>query len=124
VKSTDYWPRPAQAPATAQNHFEQLRRAFYTRLRWDRARLASLSNELQHAEGDSALILDELRVVAHRICGAAAVFEAPEIGTAAYTLEQALLTAIQTHADRTDPNVSGPLDALLELLTLVSSRNP
>lgn len=124
MKSTDYWPRSAKAPATPQNHFEQLRGAFHTRLRWDRARLASLSNELQHAEGDSALIFDELRVVAHRICGAAAVFEAPEIGTAAYTLEQALITAIQAHAERTDPSVSGPLDALLDLLAATSSRNP
>jgi HPt (histidine-containing phosphotransfer) domain-containing protein len=124
VKSTDYWPRPASGPATPQNHFEQLRGAFHTRLRWDRARLASLSSELQHAEGDSALIFDELRVVAHRICGAAAVFEAPEICTAAYKLEQALLTAIHAHAERTEPNVSALLDALLELLAVTSSRNP
>jgi HPt (histidine-containing phosphotransfer) domain-containing protein len=123
MKSTDYWPRPAREADTSDSHFEQLRGAFYTRLRNDRARLATLSAELARTDEDVAPVLEELRVLAHRMCGAAAIFEAPDIGDAANTLEQTLLTAIDEHADGTDPAVSAALEALVNLLVLANNRS-
>ncbi len=120
MKSTDYWPRAASAAAVSETHFEQLRGAFYTRLRSDRARLATLSAELVHADEDVMPVFEELRVLAHRMCGAAAIFEAPDVGDAANTLEQALLTAINEHADGTDPGVWAALEALVNLLAFTN----
>jgi HPt (histidine-containing phosphotransfer) domain-containing protein len=123
MKSINYWPRPASTADTSENHFEQLRGAFYTRLRSDRARLATLSAELACTDANVTPVLEELRVLSHRICGAAAIFEAPEIGAAASTLEQALLTAISEHADGSEPAVWAALEALVNLLVLTSGRS-
>jgi HPt (histidine-containing phosphotransfer) domain-containing protein len=120
MKSTDYWPRPSTV--TSASDFERLRGAFYTRLRSDHARLADLSAELIRHD-DVLPVFEDLRVLAHRMCGAAAIFEAPDIGDAANTLEQTLLHAINQRADGTDPGVWAALEALVNLLTLMSNRS-
>lgn len=123
MKSTNYWPRPARSAAALDTQFEQLRGAFYTRLCSDRKQLTLLSAELAGAAVDARPVYEEMRQVAHRMCGAAAIFDVPEVGSAAYKLEQATLLAIASHADNADEPVWSALEALVDILLSTAQQN-
>jgi HPt (histidine-containing phosphotransfer) domain-containing protein len=123
MRSTNYWPRPSQSAAAAENQFEQLRGAFYTRLCSDRKQLTLMSAELAGAAADATRVYEEIRMLAHKMCGAAAIFDAPEVGGAAYTLEQASLSAIRSHADNSDDGVWTALESLVDVLLTTAQRN-
>lgn len=120
MKSTEYLPRsvkaPAPAPIAAESELEALREAFYSRLRSDRARMLTLCAELARAETYATPVYSDIRMVAHRLGGAAAMFDAPQISQAAVALEDAAVTAINTHADNVDSTVWTALEALVDLL--------
>lgn len=122
MKSTNYWPRPARAALAAETQFEHLRGAFYTRLCSDRKQLTMLSAELAAAGADAKRIYEKIRMVSHRMCGAAAIFDAPDVGRAAYTLEQAALEAIRASADNADEPVWTALEDLVDVLLTTAQR--
>jgi HPt (histidine-containing phosphotransfer) domain-containing protein len=115
--STVYWPRPS-APMQPGDEFEALRAAFCERLYSDRVELLQLSEQLARPDSDPPAIYYRVHTVAHRVCGAAAMFEAAEIAAAAIALEQAALAATKPDAERAEAGaqVRSALQDLIELL--------
>jgi hypothetical protein len=72
-----------------EQEFERLRGGFHERLRKELARLRVLNEALQSANVNFALLAGEIGMFAHRLCGAALVFEFAAIGAAAKAVEAA-----------------------------------
>jgi HPt (histidine-containing phosphotransfer) domain-containing protein len=100
-----------------QDRFEELRDIFHARLRSDQVRLTTLSAVLAREEGDARRTFDDIRQFAHRLCGAASIFEAPEIVAAAEALESAARTACATQSNHSDVEVWAALERLTRQLT-------
>jgi hypothetical protein len=118
MKSIDNHGKTAPAPAAMNDEFDRIRTAFYARLRCDRMRLTTLATSLSRIEGHPGGIFKALQGLAHRIRGAAAVFEASELGGAAYALEQAAIAACDKRSDHADGPVWSALEELIELLAM------
>jgi hypothetical protein len=116
MKFIDARHEPPAAPAVADNTFEQLQSAFYTRLRKDRVRLVVLGTTLAHAGADPKSVLEDLRTFAHRLRGAAAIFDAAEIRDAAQALEVAAHVDPEGPADQGNTRVWSALTLLSDLL--------
>ncbi len=112
------------ATTLLDDELKKVRDAFYVRLRSDRARLTTLRVLLACAPQESASIFEQIRMFAHRLRGAAAIFEAFEIGSAAYALEDAANTALIARAANTDPFVRAALDGLADRLVILKSKRP
>jgi HPt (histidine-containing phosphotransfer) domain-containing protein len=121
MKSIENRPHDASAPVASDDEFEKLRDAFYERLRNDRVRLTTLAASLARAESEPGCIFETLQFMAHRIRGAAAIFEAAEIGIASKALEQAAVTASLRRAANGDAAVWSALEALVDLLAVAAS---
>jgi chemotaxis protein histidine kinase CheA len=104
------------------DRFEELRDAFYARLRSDRERLTTLAAALTHAEGDAARIFEDIQLFAHRVGGAAAIFDASEVGIAANALERAAGSASTGHAANSDASVRTALETLVDLLGATAGK--
>jgi HPt (histidine-containing phosphotransfer) domain-containing protein len=104
------------APILVDDAFEQLRQAFNSRLRSDRVHLADLGTALTRAAAEPESIFEEIGMFAHKLRGAAAIFEAAEIGKAAMALELAATAASIAGAQNTDPPVWATLEALADRL--------
>jgi HPt (histidine-containing phosphotransfer) domain-containing protein len=113
--------RPGSS-GVADGELEHYRAALHDRLRRDRVRLTTLSATLARAEQDAACSFEEIRAFAHRLGGAAAVFEADEITAAAHSLEQAANRALSTNAGHFDPPVWTALETLCEQLAVMAGR--
>jgi hypothetical protein len=118
MKSIDNHGKFASTPATMDDEFDRIRTTFYARLRCDRMRLTTLATSLTRIEGHPAGVFKALQGLAHRIRGAAAVFEASELGGAAYALEQAATAACDKRSDHADGPVWSALEELIELLAM------
>jgi HPt (histidine-containing phosphotransfer) domain-containing protein len=106
----------AASKAVYGDGLEELRAAFVARLLSDRVQFVALSAALAHAEEDAGSIFLDLRDRAHKIRGAAAVFEIAALAAAARALEIAAIAAGAAHAGNTDANV---WDAIVELVRLI-----
>jgi hypothetical protein len=115
MQSINYWPRPS-APIQPEDQFEALRAAFYRRLYGDRVELAELSAQLARTDLDPMPVYYRLHVLGHRVCGAAALFEAAEMAQAAMALEQAALAAAKPNAVQAGAAVRIALDGLMDFL--------
>jgi HPt (histidine-containing phosphotransfer) domain-containing protein len=116
--------RSAAEPSTPSREFEKLRSAFQLRLVRERANLENLAAALTRADGGSALAFEQLRFSAHRLHGAAAVFETFEVADAASALENASALAWSANADKSDVAVSTALRGLIDLLAQVIGERP
>jgi HPt (histidine-containing phosphotransfer) domain-containing protein len=114
----------AAAVILAADTFEQLREAFYTRLRRDRVRLVVLSTALARCSANPALPFEELASFAHRLRGASAIFGPAEIQAAAHGLELAAHAARERRADERDSKVWSALALLADLLAAVTDETP
>jgi hypothetical protein len=118
MKSIDNHGKIASAPAAMVNEFDRIRTTFYARLRCDRMRLTTLATSLSRIEGHPAGIFKALQGLAHRVRGAAAIFEASELGSAAYALERAATAACDKRSDYADGPVWSALEELIELMAM------
>jgi hypothetical protein len=75
-----------------EQEFAQLRGRFHQRLQREEIRLTLLSEALGGAKGTSALVVEDIGIFAHRLRGAAMVFEYRRIGDAAKAVELAAAT--------------------------------
>jgi len=100
--------------------FEQLRAAYFSRLQTDRAQLAAIRLELGEMPQSQATAIEHLQLLAHRMCGAAAIFEADDIFTAAELLDRAASDATRTPGSGTRA-VHLALDTLLNRLSLLGA---
>ncbi len=127
MKSTEM-PSPAQDPLSIDARFLALRGAFYENLSQDCRNLNLLADQfaLLCQRGDACVaassMKEEIRAIAHRIYGAAAIFGAVAVGAAADALERTVFNAIVSTG--TDLDASARiLDALGNLVgVLAQSR--
>lgn len=124
MKSIDHHGKIVSAPAGMDNEFDRIRATFYARLRCDRMRLTTLATSLSRADGHPTGIFKALQGLAHRIRGAAAIFEASDLGGAAYALEQAATSAYDNRSHHADGPVWSALEELIELLAMVCGGTP
>ncbi len=115
MKSTGRWPR-LSVPAGPNDPFTDLRASYYARLRSDCAQLQRLHMQMSRPERGPAAQYDSIRVTAHGMAGAAAVFGVTDVMNAAMTLERAALAAATSQAHTADQAVRAALGALADLL--------
>jgi HPt (histidine-containing phosphotransfer) domain-containing protein len=96
---------------------KELKLLFQRRLQEDLLTLGSLASRFASADAAPATVLEEIRFFAHRLHGAAAIFEAHELATSAHALEAAAALAVTGDARDTPPSVSSILQNLLGQLT-------
>lgn len=95
-------PIGALEPASPEREFEQLRQQFHQRLQREQARLTILTASLQSMQIDLAVVVGDIGMFAHRLRGAALVFEYRRIGDAAKALEVAVDGAAKDGAGNPD----------------------
>lgn len=122
MRSTEHQPSTPPTRMVPDDPFDELQGAFYARLRSDLVRLMVLGAALATADIDPMPIFEDIRVFAHRVRGAAALFGAPDICGVAYTLEQAAISAANAHAANSDACVCTALEALTERLATVNGN--
>jgi HPt (histidine-containing phosphotransfer) domain-containing protein len=112
----------ARIPISNDDAQESLRRKFHRRLQSERLQLNALATALTQAEKESNGAFENLRQCAHRMHGAAAVFEYTDVAAAAHALEQASEAAFSTHAGNFDPSVWSALISLIGVLDHVAPQ--
>jgi HPt (histidine-containing phosphotransfer) domain-containing protein len=90
---------------------------FQRRLQEDLLTLGSLATRFASADAAPGTVLEEIRFFAHRLHGAAAIFEAHELARSAQALEAATALAVNGCARNTPPSVSSILQTLLGQLS-------
>jgi HPt (histidine-containing phosphotransfer) domain-containing protein len=90
---------------------------FQRRLRDDLQTLESLAAKFASADTAPGIVLEEIRFFAHRLRGAAAIFEAHELARSAQALEAAAALAVTGRGRNTPPSVSSILQCLLGQLS-------
>jgi HPt (histidine-containing phosphotransfer) domain-containing protein len=109
-------------PIALDDARESLRRKFHRRLQSERTQLAALATALSQVGDEPSIAFEELRLCAHRMHGAAAVFEYLEVAAAAGSLERASEAASTAHAGNFDGPVWTALVSLLGLLDHVAPQ--
>lgn len=100
-------------PASVDEEFRQLRQCFHVRLRSEQALLATLMGALESGSIASPVLVTSIRDFAHRLRGAALVFEYREIGDDAKAVElAAIAVALDANAQGNDPALVSALNAL------------
>ncbi len=112
------------AKAAVEAAYEEVRLSFLFRLRGEQAHLATLTEALGSAEVDAATAFADLERFAHRLRGAAAVFEIPELRDMAKTLEQAVSAAVALRATNSDPLVQNAIHELNARLSFLNGGPP
>jgi HPt (histidine-containing phosphotransfer) domain-containing protein len=110
------------SPDVLEDEFESLRNEFHARLQRERLQLTVLAAALTRSDGDSNGIFESLRQFAHRMHGAAAIFESTDVANAAHALERASVSAVLANAGSTDPSVWTALVTLVDMLATMNSR--
>ena len=90
------------AEAATEAAYEEVRQSFLGRLRAEHARLLTLAEVLGTAGGFPAAVFEDLERFAHRLRGAAAVFEMHQIREASKMLELAASGALARRASNND----------------------
>ena len=85
--------------------YAEVRQSFFARLHSEQARLEFLSAALESAGADAAAAFGDLEKFAHRLRGAAAVFDVPGVREGSKALELAAAAAIDRRAPGKEPFV-------------------
>jgi HPt (histidine-containing phosphotransfer) domain-containing protein len=104
----------------AEIAYEEVRQSFRVRLRAEQARLTTLTEVLGSVAGNPATAFGDLEGFAHRLRGAAAVFDYPELRDVAKTLEQAACAAVVLRSSKSDPLVQNAMRILAARLTCMN----
>jgi hypothetical protein len=121
MSSKQYWPGREPTGRGTDGRFEQLRDQFYRRLGDDREQLQLLTTELSGLTADAMPTFELIRLLAHRICGAASFYENVAIRETAGALEYAAVHAIRMRAKGDDVGVSLAIEALRSSLQILSA---
>jgi hypothetical protein len=106
--------------AVALDELGDLRGAFNKRLRADRRRLITLRATMVHRQEGTQSTFEEMHFLAHRMCGASAIFGCPPLAAAAYAFIEEL-----SARRRLEPGDGGsqPLATLGVLIDLLFSMD-
>ncbi len=113
------WP-DLGAPAPANDPFADLRAAYHARLRMDNERLLDFRSTLSGARLDARGDYAALGLAAHQMAGAAAVFKASAICSAAGHLEH-LASGASSTATTANGHVLGALDVLIAAIAAIAA---
>lgn len=113
----------ATAPAP-DLEYEDVRQSFLVRLRGERASLEALTSALGSAAPPAALAFVGIEGFAHRLRGAAAVFDFPELRDCAKVLELAAKAAVLKSAPFDEPMVRKAARELQARLCQLISATP
>jgi HPt (histidine-containing phosphotransfer) domain-containing protein len=113
---TERQPSARAKPTPCDDAFEEVRQSFLTRLHGEQARLLVLTDALGSGKGNPASTLGALEVFAHRLRGAAAVFDAGALSEDAKALELAVAAASIAPIHDNDTFVWATLRALTSRL--------
>jgi HPt (histidine-containing phosphotransfer) domain-containing protein len=103
---------------------EVVRQSFYARLHDEKARLSVLVTALESCEAESVTGFQQLETFAHRLRGAAAVFDAFELCEAAKALELAAAAASAGRVPCSDVSVRRALHLLTNRLASLTGSEP
>jgi HPt (histidine-containing phosphotransfer) domain-containing protein len=108
--------------AAAPDELGELRGAFNERLREDRRRLITLRTTMGHPQKGLQSTVEELRFLAHRMCGASAMFGCPALAAAAHALTEEL--SARRRLEPGDAGAPSPvtLDVLIDLLVSMDEQ--
>jgi hypothetical protein len=116
VGSISYWP-PKEGTPWLDQEFEDLRAAYLKRMRSDRDTLMVLRALLRDEATNANVSREALRLTAHRMAGAAAIFESRELLiNSALTLEHAAHACMNARSFDQEAKLLAALDALLSVL--------
>jgi HPt (histidine-containing phosphotransfer) domain-containing protein len=104
--------RLAEVRLSADEEFAEVRLSFLARLPGEQVKLATLGKALGGAALDPWPVFGDLEYFAHRLRGAAAVFELPTLRDAAKALELAVAVAVRERATNVEPLVQKAMRAL------------
>jgi len=111
-------PQAGGAKPTVQDlTYEDVRQSFLIRLHGEQSQLLVLSDSLGSAEVAPASAFGDLEGFAHRLRGAAAVFDFPELRDAAKVLEIAASAALVEQAPLNEPRVRTAIGSLVTRLS-------
>ena len=113
------WP-DLGAPAPANDPFADLRAAYHARLRIDSERLLDFRSTLSVAQLDGSGDYSDIGHAAHQMAGAAAIFKAPEICSAAGYLEH-IANGQNSNVATVNASVLGALDVLIAAIASVAT---
>jgi len=114
----------AELQKSTRDEFEEVRQSFLARLHGEMGRLELLANSLGAAGRDATTVFDDLATFAHRLRGAAAVFDALALSQDAKALELAAGAASSGHASKDDASVSATIRNLIDRLALMNGSHP
>jgi HPt (histidine-containing phosphotransfer) domain-containing protein len=118
-------PRAAESITVADDAtYQDACQSFLDRLNGERARLAVLEAALAIAAEDQVTPFLDLEIFAHRLRGAAAVFDLPELREDSKVLELAAGKAVLRHAPINDPQVRAAIRLLKAQLIHVNRGKP
>ena len=120
VTHTELPPSRSSKATVEDVAFEDVRQSFLNRLHSEQARLTVLGAALGSAQVDPASAFVDLEMFAHRLRGAAAVFELPELRDAAKALELAAAAAATERASIGEPLVQQTIQILTSRLTCLN----
>jgi HPt (histidine-containing phosphotransfer) domain-containing protein len=123
MKATDRSREARISPIFAKAPFVELRRMYIAGLRADRIRLVNLAESLARVADNAETTFAEIRRVAHKMRGAAAIFEAPMVACAAAALEDAAHAAWHQDARNSDLRIYGALENLVECVARLAGSN-
>jgi Hpt domain len=110
--------------ATPTDALGDLRSAFNRRLREDRRRLVTLRATMLYRQQVAAATFDEMHFLAHRMCGAAAIFAFPLLAAAAHLLIDEVSARRVLKAGINERPSFLTLDALINLLFRMDEQPP
>ena len=117
-------PLVADEPLDLDDALEVVRQSFYARLHDEKTRLAALAAALEPCEAESVSVFEQLEGFAHRLRGAAAVFDALELSEAAKALELAAAAASAGRTQFSDAAVWCALNLLTTQLANLTASEP
>ena len=120
MRRTDLNPGRGLKPTVLDVSYEDVRQSFLLRLHGDEVRLAVLRDALGSAEVSPATAFVDLEIFAHRLRGAAAVFDLPELRDAAKGLELAAAVAVAERSVIGEPRVQETIRILATRLTCLN----
>jgi hypothetical protein len=94
MKSDEVRQMPPQRPGSPDEEFAKLRGRFHRRLRKEHTQLTALIQALGGTKERPALIVPSIQAFAHRLRGAALVFEYPELAAKAKTVELSAIASL------------------------------
>jgi hypothetical protein len=116
----------AKPGAPSEDDFDVLRNAFTARLQNKRTQFTALSTALAGCEANYEKIVGDLVFRAHRLRGAAEIFEEFDVARAAETLEESAAAAVKSPIKGSEAGIRAAIEHMVNVIeaTLPAAAMP